>query len=570
MSDNNVDKKSGKLTFSLKTFLLSVLIPVVLLIAGTVILSVKINDEVNSYTLKLEQETVNNVMLAQRNSSNLQSLSVSLANLIYSPSQSQARRAFVNAWGMLTESSFERHRDTKSSSERLLKSLAETWQLRKQYDIKRNEVNDTFRSLYFHLLMASGLAVGLKPTSIDLLQTPFQRSVLHLDDTEQHKRHLRELQSSFAGLCSKIHAPRDKGQANLFWEHCRAVKQSPQAINTGLDELSELKNNFFAYIQIMNADALKLRQEYSVIETSDLLESIGLNSRFYDKIFSVFFTALLIAIAVILVLSSCFYFLIHLLIDLTEQMRQFLATNQMPKLHSLSHIREINEVIGWLMRFCEQIRETREKENRLTIEYGKLLESSYFDQLTNLHNRKALEDFMDSSGDLPSHTCVLMVDLDHFKDLNDTAGHLFGDHVLSVFGRHLKQCVTRNDQIYRYGGEEFCIVLSDVTPRSAREAAERLCRKVRQISRTDASICADGQTADDPLTVSVGVSSVSSYTGYVDVVTLIREADIALYRAKKAGRNRVCSFDSVSCETQQNAESRNDTNLQTQGNNHAL
>ena len=536
--------KPGNWSFSLKTFLLSVLIPVVILIAGTIVLSVRINDEVKSYTMQLEQETVNNILLAQSNSSNLQSLSVSLSNIVYSSSPDRARRAFVNAWGLLTESSFDRHRNTKTSTERLLTSLKETWQLRKQYDEGLHKINDTFRSLYFHLLLASGLAAGVTPTTVDLLQMPLHRSVLYLDDTDIHKQHLNELKAAFSGLCSNRHIPNEKERASIFAEHCRAIQELPKILYTALDELADIKNNFFAHIQVMNADALKLRQEYSVIETSDLLESIGLNSNFYKRILSVFFASLLIAIAVTLLLGVSFYFLMYPLIELTGQMRQFLANNQMPKLRSASHIREINDVISWMMRFCELIRETKEKETQLTAEYGKLLESSYFDQLTNLHNRKALEDFIDANEELPSHTCVLMLDLDHFKDLNDRAGHLFGDQILSVFGRHLKLCVTRKDQIYRYGGEEFCIVLSDVTPRSARESAERICRKVRQISSTDASVSLDGKPAADPLTVSIGISSVSSYTGYVNIVTLIREADIALYRAKKTGRDRVCSFDS--------------------------
>lgn len=123
---NNSTRHLSKWTFSLKGFLLTVLIPITLLITGTIFLSTKINGEVRAYTQDLEQETVNNVLLAQRNSTNLQSLSNSLQDLVYASAPERARRAFVNAWGMLSESSFDRHEHTKESTERLLDSLNQT------------------------------------------------------------------------------------------------------------------------------------------------------------------------------------------------------------------------------------------------------------------------------------------------------------------------------------------------------------------------------------------------------------------------------------------------------------
>lgn len=542
LTEKNFPSPSGKRIFSLKAILITFLIPIAVIIAGTAVLSYEINSEIRSYTRDLEQETISNVLLAQRNSSNLQSLRSALQELVYAGDSKRARRAFVNAWGMLSESTFDRHEDTKQSTDRLLKSLKETWLVRKNYDSKRSEVNETFRSLYFHLLMATGLAAGLKTSSVDLLQVPAQRFLLHLDDGEQHKRHLQELQVAAKDLCSKKHTPRDKTRASLFIDHCQAIQALPPLINSELTELNAIKNDFLAYIQVMKTDAVKLRQEYSVIETSDLLYGISKTSQFYERILSIFLTVLFVVIALTLLLSFSFYLLIKPLIELTGQMRHFLATNEMPKLRSSSRIREINDVLTWLMRFCDLIREKRARENELSIQYDRLLISSHLDSLTGLYNRQALEEFIESEKELPANTCVLMLDIDHFKPLNDTMGHLFGDRILSVFGRHIRQCIPYQDHIYRYGGEEFCIVLNGVTPRAARDTAERLCRKIKQISRSDASIVTKNKTASDPLTVSIGISSVTAYTGHIDAITLIREADIALYEAKKAGRDRVWCF----------------------------
>lgn len=140
LTEKNFPSPSGKRIFSLKAILITFLIPIAVIIAGTAVLSYEINSEIRSYTRDLEQETISNVLLAQRNSSNLQSLRSALQELVYAGDSKRARRAFVNAWGMLSESTFDRHEDTKQSTDRLLKSLKETWLVRKNYDSKRSEV----------------------------------------------------------------------------------------------------------------------------------------------------------------------------------------------------------------------------------------------------------------------------------------------------------------------------------------------------------------------------------------------------------------------------------------------
>lgn len=126
---------------------------------------------------------------------------------------------------------------------------------------------------------------------------------------------------------------------------------------------------------------------------------------------------------------------------------------------------------------------------------------------------------------------VLMLDIDHFKDTNDQLGHLAGDAVLREIARVLRDGLRGVDSVGRYGGEEFVLVLPQTRYDEARHTAERLRQRIEQ----HAFKTGDRFTR---VTVSLGVATFPSER--VDsAASLLREADLALYRAKEQGRNRV-------------------------------
>lgn len=159
------------------------------------------------------------------------------------------------------------------------------------------------------------------------------------------------------------------------------------------------------------------------------------------------------------------------------------------------------------------------------------------DPLTRLLNRRGLEDALQVSlahaarHELP--TSAIMVDIDHFKRVNDHFGHEVGDHVI----RHISQVIARicrsSDVVARNGGEEFLLVLPDTDLDSARVLAERLREAIGQ-----RPLLVDNQRI--AVTISLGVASV---TGSVNLDQLSSEADRALYLAKHGGRNRVASIE---------------------------
>jgi diguanylate cyclase (GGDEF)-like protein len=131
--------------------------------------------------------------------------------------------------------------------------------------------------------------------------------------------------------------------------------------------------------------------------------------------------------------------------------------------------------------------------------------------------------------------CVLILDLDHFKNVNDRYGHLVGDAVLRRVGRCLEVGVREFDAVGRFGGEEFVIVLPEASEFEALLVAERLRVRVNEM-RPSAADDPESEQAE-PLSVSIGVAS--SPTDGTDLTDLLVAADSALYEAKARGRNRV-------------------------------
>ncbi|MDA0564890.1 GGDEF domain-containing protein [Streptomonospora sp. S1-112] len=126
---------------------------------------------------------------------------------------------------------------------------------------------------------------------------------------------------------------------------------------------------------------------------------------------------------------------------------------------------------------------------------------------------------------------LLIIDIDHFKAVNDTYGHLFGDHVLLGVATTIGAQLRKSDVIGRFGGEEFVVLLPDSDMAEACRAAERLRMRIGRMA-----LSANGD--DVRITVSLGVAVLNVHGD--DLVDLLAAADLALYRAKGAGRNRVC------------------------------
>ena len=166
-----------------------------------------------------------------------------------------------------------------------------------------------------------------------------------------------------------------------------------------------------------------------------------------------------------------------------------------------------------------------------------LLEKALFDPLTGLRNRHHLEDTLQTQTTQAMRSGVplscMMIDIDHFKSINDRFGHEAGDLVIKTVASIVQRAAHDNGLAFRYGGEEFLVLLSGADEAEAYACAQKIYSGVHELS------IRYGLTEIGPVDVSIGIAS---YPQHTQTDNLLRAADVALYRAKELGRARIVSF----------------------------
>jgi len=205
---------------------------------------------------------------------------------------------------------------------------------------------------------------------------------------------------------------------------------------------------------------------------------------------------------------------------------------------SLSPMRDSNGNILAVVGFIRDITERKEVEEQLVSIRDSLQKQANHDSLTGLYNRHYMSEILDKefSRALRYQTDLscLLLDLDYFKDVNDSFGHAFGDMVLREFADCLKQFARKSDIYFRYGGEEFMLLLPNTGIAGARNVAEKIrtaCDKKRYEEGNNSTT----------VTVSIGIASVKQHQ-LLESKEILALADKALYRSKAEGRNRVTVY----------------------------
>ena len=223
-------------------------------------------------------------------------------------------------------------------------------------------------------------------------------------------------------------------------------------------------------------------------------------------------------------LSSSFR-CIQMVVDAQQQLKDFIHTQpcgtQADWRETLK--KHINKLANSLQLFSEEVIE--ENHNR--------------DPLTKLLSRRLLDGILKKEHHVArSHDAdyaVMMIDVDHFKEVNDTYGHTVGDTVLKEVAGIIRQNLRITDLAFRYGGEEFLVLLPLAKGTDPMPIAEKLRRAVEQSTEIAS------EHEDLKVTISIGVSQYSQHP-HPDYIHVLRQADRALYQAKQAGRNRVVLY----------------------------
>jgi diguanylate cyclase (GGDEF)-like protein len=196
----------------------------------------------------------------------------------------------------------------------------------------------------------------------------------------------------------------------------------------------------------------------------------------------------------------------------------------------------LRDATGAIVGAIETLHVTRRRraEDALRVSEQRYRELSITDDLTNLFNARYLNlraiEEIDRAERYNRPLCLLMLDMDDFKSYNDTYGHLKGDSVLQRLAQTIRRCIRKTDSAFRYGGEEFTVLLPESTLENAVKVAERIRREFSQETFSPESGTVTQKT------VSIGAAQL--VPGEM-AKTLLSRADRNLYRAKRSGKNRV-------------------------------
>ena len=220
---------------------------------------------------------------------------------------------------------------------------------------------------------------------------------------------------------------------------------------------------------------------------------------------------------------------------------------------SISHLRSYTEILDEANQELTELNVTYERMNRelqkakqeaeeLSRKLRKANESLQelvnVDDLTGLHNRRYHDDYLtrefERSKRYQRPLSYILIDIDHFKSVNDSYGHQQGDLILKELGRKLRYMIRSSDMAFRYGGEEIAVILPETDLDGAKKIGERI---LQDIERHEFP-----HKPGEPMhiTVSLGIASYGEGNDFETLHEFVKKADECLYRAKKEGRNRIC------------------------------
>ena len=182
-------------------------------------------------------------------------------------------------------------------------------------------------------------------------------------------------------------------------------------------------------------------------------------------------------------------------------------------------------------RLAERLKKTQSKLRTVNRE---LQHKANYDSMTGLPNREKFFDHLDKARTEQDTSVLMIIDVDHFKTINDTYGHLIGDQALILMAKVLRRILRKNDLVGRIGGEEFGIFLPDTCDAEGQIIGEMIRHEI------EAMPFEPHKGMRHAMTVSIGLTSASPHH---DRASLLTSADTALFEAKRRGRNRVIMFE---------------------------
>ena len=525
---NMIEKKLSQWQgrIKLRTLALWVMIPLCVIAGLFTFPIMRFMDNLSDFSMSLRTRLVPQIVNTQATFVNLESLNRSLNTLKYSVDTERARHAYIDSWSVVMESLYDRPEKTQTVLYRMAYDVEELWKVRQALDAVRGQVFNDWQTLYMY-------GVSLHAYTNSDARHHDQSVFLNYETTTRFSFQ-EEIRVSFESFYNEHRALCKSGPSNVQ-EICRLMSMTKERLSEHFSQMQGLSDKFYQKIRHIDEHMIDLTEQLSSLEihsSMKMVDEVSDLSR-YVKHAITFFAVLFFIILALLVLLVVF--VLWPLTRLSSIGRDFRVSMKRPSCLPMSIVYEIQEMIQLMPLLFADIEQKHQQAEALTEHNEKLANENKQDALTGIANRRILDTVRQEG--VKAGNAVLMFDLDHFKSINDTKGHPFGDFVLQTVAQVLRQHLNRNDLLCRYGGEEFCAVLHEVNQEQARLVAERLVKLIRVTH----VVSPEGIECD--LTMSVGVSLALSPADSLTLDELIDQADKALYEAKSSGRDRVCVFE---------------------------
>ncbi len=514
-------------------FLAFAVLPAVFLLALVYVDIREDLQDINAAAVSTSKVHLPGILENQRTLINIESLR-RYVETVYNAFDPRVRRdAVINALSLATESVFEpdsRFAEHSGTAKSLIRSLDA---VKKRSDRAEDDIHRA-ETLLLNSVARLCDNAGADPAARDFLSQA-GRLVVHSEKrrTEAfHQDALRTLEPIFH-YCGKKNgkgglAPRDMasecdtlraiwGDMDAAWRiHVEADKEA-RSLWKQLDDLLR-----------------KLSDLTSSTEAELAYQAMEYISREAERAHRTFYFS-----CAVIVLIFCFFVLalhhyifspLSLASRTLQRIRDGAAIDPLPP----ARVRELQDMLNMLPVVSNYVDELSSRSDLLEQEKNKFKNLSLVDGLTGVGNRRFF-DMRLAELDRSHSLAMLLLDVDMFKFYNDTYGHQAGDSALIAVAQAMCKALLRSsDQVFRYGGEEFCVLLPDASEESALAVGERLRETVLALRIPHKS-----STVAPYLTVSIGLA-LREADAAISAEELTERADKALYRAKTAGRNRVC------------------------------
>lgn len=310
-----------------------------------------------------------------------------------------------------------------------------------------------------------------------------------------------------------------------------------------IKKLLDMEQNSFKQIEINHQKAIAILFSKDYLETKEktiaLIESfiLSLENRtasklelFYNNVDSLYKKLYFLIFLGLIIFILTFWLIYKKILNPIDGLTKNIILFKENKKDSFD-FKYYNDEIGFLINNFFEMKQTIDKN------IEKLQYNASYDFLTKIFNRKTYFEISEEIFELSKRQnepfSILLIDIDHFKRINDTYGHLIGDEVLKFVSSNISKLLRKSDILGRYGGEEFIVTLPNTKLDNAKTIAEKINKYIYDNHYVN-------ETYNLQLSVSVGIAQIKKETNLTD---LIHKADEALYKAKNYGRNRVVVYE---------------------------